>query len=204
MEATVGDAGWRNQAWEDAKHGKTYVIFREDTQEDKFETTKQGRPIYKPIIVIEKIVPGDPLIRPVRPMRDSDKEEFPQEWARFEQKQKNQVAGTPLEAVTWLSRSQSMELKALNVFTVEMLAELPDALQQRLMGFGALREQAKRFLKASQDSAFTEKLDAKLKERDEEIAVLKAQMATILANQPATPQQQSAAGGSKKADRAAI
>lgn len=185
MEVQTTSAGWRNEAWEEAKQGRNYVMFREDTVLDKAATEKAGRPIHKPIILLEKIVPGDSLNRPVRPMRESDKDEYPQEWARFQQKQSNQIPGTPIEAVTWLSRTQIAEFKALNIFTVEQLATLPDSVANKIMGFNEVRGKAQSFLKASQDAAFTSKLEAELAKRDTEIAELKA----LLQNQPAAPQK---------------
>lgn len=187
MEATVGEAGWRNEAWDDAKKGRTYAIFRDDTVLDKAASEKAGRPIHKPVILLEKIVPGDSLNRPVRPIRESDKEEYPVEWARYQQKAESQIPGTPLEAVTWLARTQVAEMKAINVHTVEQLATLPDSV--KYMGLQDLRRKAESFLKASQDTALTDKLDATVKAQNAQIEELKKQIAQLAANQPATPQQ---------------
>ncbi len=199
MEATVSDAGWRNTDWDEAKKGRAYAIFREDTVQDKQASEVAGRPIFKPVILLEKIVPGDPLNRPVRPMRESDKEEFPVEWARFEQKQTNQIPGTPLKEISWLSRTQIAEFSALSIFTVEQLATLPDSVAKRIMGFNEVRSKAEAFLKASQDSAFTTKLEGKLKEKDDKITALEARLAA-LESQPATPRKKP--GRPKKADSA--
>lgn len=204
MEATVEDAVWRTSDWEDTKKGKTYAIFRDATKLNKKKTEEQGRPIYDPIVEIEIIVTGDPLLRPVRQMRDDDKEKYPIEWARFQQKQANQIPGTPIEAVTWLSRTQVAEYKALNIYTIEQLAELPDITAKRIMGFSEVREKAQNFLKAARGTAFQTQMDAQLKERDEKIAALTAKLEAFMASQPATPQQQPAAGRSNKADRANI
>lgn len=187
MEVNTTDATWRNEAWEDAKRGKSYAIFREDTVKDNMASEKAGRPIYKPVILLEKIVPGDSLNRPIRPMRDSDKEEYPQEWARFQQNKTNQIPGTPVEAVTWLSKTQVAEFRAINIFTVEQLATLPDSVASRIMGFQEIRAKAQSFLKASQDSAFTTRLEAELKGKDEKISALEARLAA-LEQQPAAPQ----------------
>ncbi len=181
MEAHVADASWTNEAWEEGKRGRQYAIFREEEVEDKHESAKAGRPIFKTRILIEKLVPGDPLNRPVRPMRERDKEEFPQEWARFQQKQTQQTPGTPLSAVTWLSRTQIAEFNALQIQTVEQLATLPDSVANRIMGFHDVRRKAEAYLKASQDSAFTAKLEGELKERDKQIEALAAQVAALTA-----------------------
>ncbi len=189
MEATVGEAGWRNEAWDEAKKGRSYAIFRDDTVLDKSASERAGRPIYKPVVLLEKIVPGDSLNRPVRPMRDSDKEEFPVEWARFQQKQTNQVPGTPIKEVSWLSRTQIAEFTALNIFTVEQLATLPDSVANKIMGFNEIRSKANTFLKSASDTGFVSKLEGELGARDKQIAELQAQVKALLESQPATPQQ---------------
>lgn len=189
MDAHVSDAGWKTEGWEEGKKSGTYVIFRHaeprEMKPNKFRSDKEGRPVYDDVILIEKIVPGDPLNRPVRPIRERDKEEYPEQWARFQQKMVQQVPGTPLSALTWMSRTQVAEFNALHVQTVEQLAELPDSVAQRFMGFATIREKAIRFISASKDNAAGDKMASELKKRDEEIEALKAQMAEFLASQPA-------------------
>jgi hypothetical protein len=184
MEAIVEDAVWRNSDWEDKKGGKTYVIFRDDSKLNKFKTEKQGRPVYEPIVVLEIILTGDALLRPIREMREEDKEKYPVEWARYQQKAQNQLPGTPLEAVNWLSHAQVREYKALNIFTVEQLADLPDITAKRVPGFSSVRDMATAFLQASKEGAAVREAQS-LKE---EIAALKEQV-KALSQQPATPQQ---------------
>ena len=186
MEVHIGNASYRNDAWEEAKGGKKYAIFREDTLLNKHKTEEAGRPIYDPVVLIERIIPGDSLNRPVRPIREADKQEFPQEWAAFKEKRENQIPGTPLEVVPWLSRSQCAEYKALNIFTVEQLATLPESVASRIMGFQQVRSKAENFLKAAQDSAYLEKMkaaetEAKAREeaKDAEISDLKARLSAL-------------------------
>jgi hypothetical protein len=200
MEATVEDAVWRNQDWDDKKKGQTYVIFRDDSKLNKFKTEELGRPVYEPIVVLEIILTGDQMLRPIREMRDEDKEKYPIEWARYQQKSQSKLPGTPLEAVNWLSHSQVREYKAMNVFTVEQIAELPDITAKRFAGHSTVRDMAVAFLGASKEGAAVREAEA-LKSQ---VAELKAQMAQLLASQPANPQQQAAAGRPKKADPANI
>lgn len=184
----------QNEAWEDAKRGKVCAIFREDTVLDAAASRRAGRDIYKPVILIEKFIPGDTLNRPVRPMRESDKEEYPQEWARFQQKDAEQTAGTALEKLTWLTRSQIAEFRALNILTVEHLATLPDSVAGKIMGFREIRGKAEAFLKSSQDTALAEQLQAELKQRDDEMKKRDEEIASLRASiealtKAATPQR---------------
>ena len=198
MEVTIGNASFRNDAWDEAKQGRKYAIFKESTKLNTAKSEAAGRPIHDPVILLEKIIPGDDKNRPVRPMREEDKHEYPQEWAAFQAKHENQIPGTPLAAVPWLSRTQIAEYNALSIFTVEQLATLPDSVASRIMGFNSIREKAQRFLKASQDSAYQERLEAEAKAaaerdaaKDAEIGELKARLAALEAamQAPATPRR---------------
>ena len=198
MEVSIGQASFRNEAWEEAKAGRRYAFFRDSTVLNKVKTEREGRPIYDPVILIEKIIPGDSLNKPVRPMREGDKIEYPQEWAAFQAKREQQIPGTPLAAVPWLSRTQIAEYQALAIFTVEQLATLPESVAARIMGFHKVRGQAENFLKAAQDGAYQEKLQAEAKvaaereaQKDATIAQLEARLAALEAAQqaPATPRR---------------
>lgn len=187
MDVTIGNASYRNEAWEEAKAGRRYAFFREGTKLNDAKSKAAGRPIYDPVILLEKIIPGDNLNRPVRPMREADKEEFPQEWAAFQAKKEQQVPGTPLAVLPWISRTQVSEYNAMNIHTVEQLATLPESVAQKIMGFYEIRKKAEGFLKAAQDSAYHEKLEAAAKAKDETIEELKARIAALeAAAKPAT------------------
>lgn len=179
MELTIGEASWRNESWDEAKRGRQYAFFREDTVLNKAKTEREGRPIYDAVVLLEKIVPGDPSNRPVRPMREQDKSDFPREWAAFQAKREQQIPGTPLSAVPWLSRTQIAEYNALAIFTVEQLATLPESVASRIMGFHTIKAKAENFLKAAQDSAYMERMAAAGKEKDAQIEALRAEIAEL-------------------------
>lgn len=188
MDIQVGEAGWRNEAFGEDNRGKMLVIFRTEQVKDNFETQKQGRPVFRPKIFIKKVVPGDTRLVIDRPMRDTDKEEFPIEWARFEQKKANFIPGTPIEAWTTLSDTQKAEFKALNIFTVDQFANLPDSSANQIMGFNELRQKARAFVMAAGNAekiaADKLELEAKLAKQDAEMAELKAMIADLAKKKP--------------------
>lgn len=185
MEMIVGEAGWKNEAFGDGTQGKSLILFYTRQIKHNFESARQKRPIFIDKVFIKKLIPGDNRLVIDRPMRESDMEEFPIEWARYEQKKANVVHGTPLEAWNIITDIQKAEFKALNIFTIDQFAKLPDSAGSNIMGFHDLREKAKAFLSASNDSALMDKLRA---EADEKIAAqakiieqMQAQMATLMA-----------------------
>lgn len=80
-------------------------------------------------------------------------------------------AGFPVEQWPALNVAEAATLKALNVYTVEQLAEVSDETVERLgMGGRDLRTKAQAFLAAAKDSAITSKQAvelARLKEDNE-------------------------------------
>lgn len=180
MEMHVGDAGWRNEAFQEDNKGKMLVIFRTEQVKDNFQTAQQKRPVYRPRVFIKKLIPGDSRLVIDRPMRDTDMEEFPVEWARFEQKKANIIPGTPIDAWTELTDTQKAEFKALNIFTVDQFANLNESSADKIMGFYELRTKARAFVLAGKDSEAMSKqkaeLEAQLAERDQRMAAQDEEM----------------------------
>lgn len=181
MDMNVGEAGWRDEAFGESQKGKMHVFFYETQVKDNFQSQAQGRPIFRTQVRIKKLVPGDPYNQPDRPMRETDKEEYPEAWLRYQQKAQNKVPGTPLEAWGILTDTQVAEFKALNIFTIDQFAQLPDSAGNKIMGFNDLRAKAKAFVLHSKDTEAAAKLQSELEKRDREIEEMKAQLAELTA-----------------------
>lgn len=138
---------------------------------------------YKGFDFIRKMVPGDKTNIIERPVRESDKAEFPQHWLHFQMMNGGPVIGTPL--VEWhktmpddFNSNQLDEMTALKFQTVEQLAGASDSQLQRIgMGGLALRQRARDFLSFKNRSGSNAEHEATRRELDE----LKAQMAELLA-----------------------
>jgi len=192
MDVQVGDAGWRNEAFGEEQKGKMLVFFHDVQKKHNFRTEQEKRPVFVAVTHIKKVVPGDTRLVIDRPMRNEDKDEFPVEWARFEQKKGAMAIGTPLDAWSEITDTQKAEFRFLNIFTIDQFATLPDSAGEKIMGFHDLRAKAKAFLDAMKDTGRAAKLeadkaetDAKLAKQDAEMQELKAQIAQLLANQGA-------------------
>jgi hypothetical protein len=88
---------------------------------------------------------------------------FPREFMAFKRGEQRATVGTPLDEWSQVSRSRGAELKAMNIFTVEELADVQDS-QLPKMGMGAReeREKAKAFINASKAGADTAAMAAEL------------------------------------------
>jgi len=180
MDVQVSEAGWRNSNFQEDNRGKLAVFFHAVQVKNEFQSTAAKRPIFVEKIFIKKLVPGDSLVID-RPIRETDKDEFPVEWARWELKKTNTVQGTPLESWPALSDTQKAEFRALNIFTIDQFAQLGDGAGINIMGFNDLRAKARAFILAAKDSEQFDKIKEamtnQLAERDAEMVALKAQMA---------------------------
>lgn len=160
------------------------VQFFTEAVKDEGRSAEEGRPIFKEVVMVRIITPGS---RDVMVTRASDryKQRFPRQWERFQKMQDQTVDGTPLDQVPFLTVGQIAELKAINCFTLEQLAGMSDQLAQKMMGMHGLRQKATAFLQAAKDSAPLTQMQAELEKRDNEIALLKAQLDQLVASQKA-------------------
>lgn len=153
-------AGWTNESWMEDNRGKMAVFFYTKQVQNSFKTAQENRPIFDEKVFLKKLVPGDSTLVVDRPMRPTDVEDYPIEWARFEQKKENRVSGTPLEAWSILSDTQKAEFNALHIFTIDQFAQLPDSVGNKIMGFNDLRDKARTFILAAKDSKLMDNVRA--------------------------------------------
>lgn len=176
LQATVSNAAWAQETVHGVTPGtrQTIISFEDRAVQNQYKSEQEGRPIFESRVYIRKIPPGDKLVEVHRPATKRDFLQYPQQYEAYQKKSASPIHGTPLEAWSQLATNQVFELKAMNIFTVEQLAELPDGYGQKFMGFQSFKQKAISFLKASKGQAEFEKAQAELAARDAEIARLKA------------------------------
>jgi len=188
------DANWTNESFMEDNRGKMAVFFHTVQRQNNFKTIAENRPIFEEKIFLKKLVPGDSTLVVDRPMRETDIDEYPVEWARFQQKKEQRVAGTPIDAWAILSDTQKAEFKALHIYTIDQFAQLADSAGNKIMGFNDLRDKAKAFIAAAQDLQMFDKIraetDAKLAQQEEEMAQLRALVNELSAKKAGRPKKE--------------
>jgi len=144
--------------------------------ENKLESQKQGRPVFKEKIYIEIRVPGQRDVQACRPATHADKMRFPLHLEAFEKRMEPPTEGMPLSEWPKITRTQAEEFSFLNVKTVEQLASMKDSNVQKFMNGHALRDQAIKWLE--NNDAETE--DREKTELKQEVATLKEQVRQLL------------------------
>jgi hypothetical protein len=188
------DANWTNDSFMEDNRGKMAVFFHTVQVQNNFKTMTEKRPIFEEKIFLKKLVPGDSTLVVDRPMREQDIEEYPIEWARFEQKKEQRVSGTPIDVWSAISETQKAEFKALHIFTIDQFAQLADSVGNKIMGFNDLRDKARAFIAAAKDSAVFDKIraetDAKLAQQEEEMAQLRELVEKLSAKKSGRPKKE--------------
>lgn len=160
-------------------------VFKIMARKNAGESKTQGRPIYRDIEVCEIRFSGDKNRVTVVPAHEvwkwQDGEEityamrWPEQYQRFKKGIQQSQDGTPIEELPFLSTGKRLELKALNIYTAESLADL-EGNNLKTLGIGGreLKNQAKAYLDNATGSA-------KVTAMASEIELLKLQIAEMTA-----------------------
>ena len=165
------EAGWATAEMRPSV-GKTHVMFKNVPYKDNYQSGQLKRPVFKDRVHIVKIV-ADQFLTYDQPVTEKDKEEFPEEWARWEATKETRILGTPIDTAPFLSDTQKAELKSLKFFTIEQLAGAPDGMAQKIMDFGNIRRKAQGFVDSGKDAEMVSRIKS---ESDEKVAALQAQL----------------------------
>ena len=149
------------------------------------ESEIQGRPIFKDVEHVRIMIPGDKLSIVDRIASPDDKQRFAAHYEKFKAGQANEVVGTRLEIVPWMTRSKVEEYKFFGIHTVEQLADASDSVGQKFPGFQADKVKAKNFLEAT--TGTSGRVAELEKQVHELLARLDSQNASAAAAKMATP-----------------
>ena len=163
-------------------------FYREAVQ-NHAASEKEGRPIFDDREMVEIIVPGDRLSTFVGYVDDRHRERWPDAYAAFKRGEQRAAAGTPLEHWPILTTARVAELKAMNILSVEELANVTDNVVVKLgMGARELREQARTFIDAARGGAASAAAAAENERLKEQMAMLQQQVAQLMAGAVQPPQ----------------
>lgn len=132
----------------------------------------EGRAVYDDIEQVEITVAGDTRTVVVEKVREEHKERWALAYKAFKEGRELALDGTPLEAWALLTPAQVAEYKAINIRTVEALANLDDGKLNSLgTGGRTIRDRAKAFLDSAAGSAPAIKALAEVEDLKAQLAV---------------------------------
>ena len=161
------------QAGDRSVHARFYM---KPVQDEKL-SAENGRPMFKDVEYIEIRAPGNQNNIVNRPVRQMDRERFARQYHLFQAGHADQITGTRLTEVSWITRSLAEELAYLRVLTVEDLAELNDSVCVSTPGLHDLKRRAKLYLEQAQAQAPFSALEQENKEMREQMEAMKAALA---------------------------
>lgn len=151
--------------------------------EDAEESAAKGRVVCKEVLFVQILAPGLTNNTVERKATDEDKRRFRRQYESYKENGESITDGTPLEQVTWISRSQVEELAYLKIRTVEVLAACSDEVCGRMPGLYDLKRKAVAFLdRSDREAPFTE-IQRKNEVLEGQVAALQSQLEQLLAAQ---------------------
>ncbi len=150
-------------------HARFYM----DPVQDELASASAGRPIFKEVETVEIFLPGNQWLQPVHRVTDVDRQRFAREYDLFRQGLEQTPEGTPIEEWPILNRAQVLEMRAMQIRTIEEVAGLSDVACQRAMGLTQLRNKARAYLDDAAALALTEQLSAQNESLLAEVASIK-------------------------------
>lgn len=150
------------------------VRFYLEAVHQTYRSKVEGRDIYEDVLFVEIIAPGGKQINNMA-ATEEHKARFPQAWANFCAGKFNAVVGTPLSVWGVLTPAEVKSYEALEVVTVEQLAEMSDVHVQKFMRGNERRQAAKDWLANKEKEAPISRLKAENEMLRADMELLKKQ-----------------------------
>lgn len=180
MSATLGNASYtRTNGSPQAGRDSTFPRFHMHPVEDPVASQASGRPIFVQHERVQIIQPGN-TNSPVLAVTDEHRNRWKEQYDAFRKGEEVSINGTPLEQWAYLPRTAVLELKALDLHTVEQVAGLPDNALHRIgMAGRNIRDMANAYLDDGAAQALTTQALARAEKAEARVATLEKQMSEL-------------------------
>lgn len=157
----------------------TFPRFHVHPVEDPIASAAAGRPIFVQHERVQIIQPGNPN-SPVLAVTDNERQRWPDQYAAFRKGEDVSVNGTPIEQWAFLPRNAVLELKAIDLHTIEQIAGLPDSAIHKIgMAGRNIRDMAKAYLDDAEAQSITSDALARAERAEARVASLEKQVAEL-------------------------
>ena len=153
-----------------------YAKFYTHAKKDEAASATAGRPVFKDVEYVELVTAGNSsnIIR--RPTRNEDHFKFRKAYEMFKAGDEEQIVGTPLSEVVWISKSQIEELRFHKCRSLEQLADLNDNVCTNIPGLFDLKSKAKAWLQKAEGAKPFTRLHKENEDLKARIAALEVAM----------------------------
>lgn len=160
----------------------TYPVFSVEAQKDEEASIAEGREIFKDVEWITIHFAGDNLKKVSRPATDEDKMRFPRHYEAFKSQGIQLQEGTPLTEWSLVSKAMALNLKSMNIHTVEQLAACSDG-NLGFMGGRELQKKAIAWLENAKGNGAISQLQSENEELKRNLQAMQKQI-DALAKKP--------------------
>lgn len=160
--------------------GNAMAKFYTADVKDEAASSAKGRYVGRKVDMVRIIIPGDKHNIVERRVRENDKERWPKAYEAFRRMEDYVPDGTIIDTWPMLSRAQVEDLKYMNIFTVEQIADLPDdKLGSIGLGGRMMRKHAQAFIETSKRGAVPAQLVAENEQLRGQVGLLVQQVAEL-------------------------
>ena len=148
-------------------------MFYNKSMHNPAKSQETGRPFYEDQVFVRIHPPGERLNIVDRPLKDTDKQRWPVQWAQFQQNKQQVPEGTPIDVLYPEHPSVAAVLRAAAVHTIEQCADLSGPAIDNI-GMGAQRyvNDSKKYLEAATKGVGTSRMRHEMDELKRENKVL--------------------------------
>lgn len=144
------------------------------------ESAEAGRRVCKDVVMVEIMTAGNTNSSVVRKATEEDKGRFRRQYEAFMAGNSDEMFGTPLSDITWLTKSQVEELAYIKVRSLEELANVSDHACAGMAGLYDLKRKAQAFLEKAEKSGPITALAEENKILQGQVEALQAQMQELI------------------------
>lgn len=176
----MDDMKWSTPEADAEKDSAVFPRFYTKQVQHKAKSLEAGRPIFVDVDYVEIRIAGDNKNIIDKKVKQEHKDRWPRQYEAHKNGKENQMEGMPVREWGSLPASRALELNAVNVFTVEQLADLSDS-NLHYVGMDArdLRTKAQAYIKSQKESGFSERMMLENQKLKDELDFLKEKMTPL-------------------------
>lgn len=175
ITGTVGASGMIRQ------QTNRVVMFYMGRKHNGVKSQDSGAPVYEDVVMFKTFAPGEQRYEVVeRPATTQDKQNWPQQFAAFQQNREHIPEGFPIDNLFPETPSVAANLKSINIHTIEQCAEMSATAMDSIMGGQKYQNEAKRYLEVAAKGVSIHKFRKELDDRDAKIRVLTGQVEQLM------------------------
>ena len=172
----IGENGMNSVDWTAMNKGIT-PVFQVVPVENAIESERQGRAVYTDTEIVLLYIAGDQNSVHSQPVDNYIKRRFPEQYEHWKRTNEGRrITGTPLRMWPMATPAFIREMEAINVFSVDDLANIADVHVNKMPDGRVWRDRAQAWLGNAKDTAAETRFASENERLKERLAALEARL----------------------------